>query len=99
MASNPTPYPKRDSESFTDPNEFTRLNSADEISGTRTPTSNVAGALAMTHGNVQDQYSVKEPLPRLLLRLTLVHFTIPIVGAYRRSIDSDKMTVSWWRHG
>jgi hypothetical protein len=41
----------------------------------------VAGALAMTHGSVQDRYSVKELLPRLLIGFTLANLAIPIVRA------------------
>ena len=40
-----------------------------------------AGALAMTHGSVQDRYSVKELLPRILLGFALANFAIPIVRA------------------
>ncbi len=41
----------------------------------------VAGGLAMTHGSVQDRYSVKELLPRLLIGFTLANLAIPIVRA------------------
>jgi hypothetical protein len=41
----------------------------------------VAGALAMSHGSVQDRYSVKELLPRMLLGFTLANLAIPIVRA------------------
>jgi hypothetical protein len=40
-----------------------------------------AGALAMSHGSVQDRYSVKELLPRLLIGFTLANLAIPIVRA------------------
>ena len=39
------------------------------------------GGLAMTHGSVQDRYSVKELLPRLLIGFTLANLAIPIVRA------------------
>ncbi|MDQ1249150.1 MAG: hypothetical protein QG597_3524 [Actinomycetota bacterium] len=39
----------------------------------------VAGALAMTHGSIQDRYSLKELTPRLLIGFTLANLAIPIV--------------------
>jgi hypothetical protein len=41
----------------------------------------VAGVLAMGHGSVQDRYSAKELLPRLLIGFTLAHLALQIVRA------------------
>jgi hypothetical protein len=41
----------------------------------------VAGALAMAHGSLQDRYSIKELMPRLLIGFTLANLAVPIVSA------------------
>ena len=40
----------------------------------------VAGILAMTHGSVQDRYSIKELLPRLVIGFTAANLSAPIVS-------------------
>ena len=40
----------------------------------------VAGILAMTHGSVQDRYSIKELLPRLVIGFAAANLAMPIVS-------------------
>jgi len=57
----------------------------------------LAGILAMTHGSVQDRYTIKELLPRLVIGFTAANLAMPIVSGVIKAGDALTQTMAGQR--